>query len=125
MTRPSPVAGPDPSDTTHRLFSLSLAKSQPEKSEATSDNEGDPAHPHRYRPVPDDDGPFRKNSHQVQQRNHGKDQPSHQRKCFWSIANQLNRWRTLVGVTTSSSSFVAIRYGSELLNRTSTQVGVS
>ena len=69
--------------------------------------------------------PFRKNSHQVEQRNHGKDHPSHQRKCFWSIANQLNRWRTLVGVTTSSSSFVAIRYGSELLNRTSTQVGVS
>ena len=29
-------------------FSLSLAKSQPEKCEATSDNEGDPARPHRY-----------------------------------------------------------------------------
>jgi len=37
-------------------LSLSLAKSQPEKSEAASDNEGDPARPHRYRPVPDDDG---------------------------------------------------------------------
>jgi len=45
--------------------------------------------------------------------------------CARAIANQLNRWRTLVGVATSSSSFVAIRYGSELLNRTSTQVGVS
>jgi len=31
-----------------RPFSLSLAKSQPEKREATSDNEGDPAGPHRY-----------------------------------------------------------------------------
>src|SRR5262249_23959100 len=44
-----------------RPFSLSLAKSQPEKSEAASDNEGDPARPHRYRPVPDDDGPLHEN----------------------------------------------------------------
>jgi hypothetical protein len=84
MTRPSPsvVAGPDPRDTTHRPFSLSLAKSQPEKSEATSDNEGDPAHPHRYRPVPDDDRPLHENPRQVKQRHHGEDHPSHKRKRF-------------------------------------------
>src|SRR5215472_4241267 len=82
MTRPSPVAGPDPSDPTHRLFSLSLAKSQPEKSEATSDNEGDPARPHRYRPVSDGDGPLHKNPHQVEQRHHGEDHPSYERKRF-------------------------------------------
>ena len=63
-------------------FSLSLAKSQPEKSEATSDNEGDPARPHRYRPVSDGDGPLHKNPHQVEQRHHGEDHPSHKRKRF-------------------------------------------
>src|SRR5260370_27640542 len=61
-------------------FSLSLAKSQPEKSEAASDNEGDPAHPHRYRPITDDDGPFHDNAHQVEQRHQGEDHPSHTRK---------------------------------------------
>src|SRR5215831_4678151 len=63
-------------------FSLSLAKSQPEKSEATSDNEGDPAHPHRYGPVSDDDGPLHENPHQVEQRHHGENHPSHKRKRF-------------------------------------------
>jgi YihY family inner membrane protein len=46
----------------------------------------------------------------VEQGHHGKDQPSHQRKCFCSMANQLNRGRTLFGVATRSSSFVAIKY---------------
>ena len=67
----------DRSDTTHRALSLSLAKSQPEKSEATSDNEGDPAHPHRYRPVADDDGP-------LQLPILGTGRP--QNACAWSIA---------------------------------------
>ena len=62
----------DRSDTTHRAFSLSLAKSQPEK-KATSDNEGDLARPHRYRPVADDDGPLDKNPQQVGQRHHGEE----------------------------------------------------
>src|SRR5262249_52316716 len=65
-----------------RPFSLSLAKSQPEKSEATSDNESDPTHPHRYRPISDDDGPLHKNPHQMEQRHHGEDHPSHERKRF-------------------------------------------
>src|SRR5262245_62087771 len=60
-------------------FSLSLAKSQPEKSEATSDNEGDPAHPHRYGPVSDGDGPLQENPHQVEQGHHGEDHPRHKR----------------------------------------------
>src|SRR6516164_8907547 len=34
---------------------IALCKSQPEKSEATRDDEADPARPHRYRPVPDQD----------------------------------------------------------------------
>src|SRR5215471_20045759 len=34
---------------------ITLCKSQPEKSEATRDDEADPARPHRYRPVPDHD----------------------------------------------------------------------
>src|SRR5262249_22036636 len=63
-------------------FSLSLAKSQPEKSETTSDNEGDPAHPHRYRPVSDDDGPVHNNPRQVGQRDYGEDHSSHKRKRF-------------------------------------------
>src|SRR5262249_43721147 len=87
MTRPSPVAGPDPSDTTHRPFSLSLANSQPEKSEATSDNEGDPAHPHRYRPVPDDDGPLHENPRQVKQRYHGEDHPPTRENVFGSMSH--------------------------------------
>jgi len=68
-------------------FSLSLAKSQPEKSEATSDNEGDPAHPHRYRPVADDDGPFHENPHEVEQRHHGEDHPCHKGKRFASMSH--------------------------------------
>src|SRR6516225_4050382 len=64
------------------LFSLSLAKSQPEKSEAAGDKEGDPAHPQLYRPVSDDDGPLQENPRQVEQRHYGKDHSSHKRKRF-------------------------------------------
>src|SRR6266516_2942580 len=52
---------------------LSRAESQPEKSEASSDNEGDPAYRLRHRPVSDDDGPLRKNPHQVEERHYGED----------------------------------------------------
>jgi hypothetical protein len=40
------------------------------------------------------------------------------------MANQLNRGRTLVGVATRSSSFVAIKYPNELPNWTTIQFGV-
>ena len=75
------VSGP-PTETP---FSLSLAKPQPDKREATSDDEGDPAHPHRYRPVSDGDGPVHNNPHQVDQRHHGEDHPSHKKKRFASM----------------------------------------
>src|SRR5215813_13304328 len=39
---------------------ITLCKSQPEKSEATRDDEADPARPHRYRPVPNHDWPVHK-----------------------------------------------------------------
>ena len=39
---------------------IALCKSQPEKSEATRDDEADPARPHRYRPVPNHDWPVHK-----------------------------------------------------------------
>src|SRR5262249_2033234 len=61
---------------------FTLAKSQPEKSEATSDDEGDPACRLRHRPVPDDDGPLLKNPQQVEQRHHCEDHPSNERKCL-------------------------------------------
>src|SRR2546425_10415692 len=74
--------------TTHRPavlvapFSLSLAKSQPQKSEATSDNEGDPARLHRYRPVSDDDSPLRKNP-----RHHGEIAPATRENSFASMSH--------------------------------------
>src|SRR5438128_62010 len=61
---------------------VSLAESQPEKSEASSDNEGDPAYRLRHRPVPNDESPLRKNPHQMKQRHQGEDYPSHKRKRF-------------------------------------------
>src|SRR5262249_30797660 len=92
----SPRRGQKPKTTSPprraKLLSLSLAKSQPEKSEATSDNEGDPAHPHRYRPVPDDDGPLHENPRQVEQRHHGEDHSSHKRKrlCVHEPSSQFS-----------------------------------
>jgi CheY-like chemotaxis protein len=95
-----------------RPFSSSLAKSQPEKSKATSDNEGDPAHPHWYRPVPDDDGPLHENPHQVEQRHHGEDHPSHKRKRFFvhesssqgaAVANvERTNWLLTLRVTSAA-----------------------
>jgi hypothetical protein len=41
----------------------------------------------RYEGVPDDDGPLRKNSHQVEQRHHCEDHPSHHRKRFSSMSD--------------------------------------
>src|SRR5215813_7436580 len=67
---------------------MALCKSQPEKSEATRDDEADPAHPHRYRPVPDHDWPVHINPHQVEQRHHGEDYPSHNGEHF------LIHWRS-------------------------------
>jgi hypothetical protein len=61
---------------------FALADSQPEKSEATSDDEGYPAYRLRHRPIPDGDGPLLKNPHQMEKRDHREDYPSHQRKCF-------------------------------------------
>src|SRR6266446_8178443 len=52
---------------------FALADSQPEKSEATSDDEGYPAYRLRHRPVADDEVPLRKNPYQVEQRHHGED----------------------------------------------------
>src|SRR5262249_32110336 len=54
----------------------------PEKSEASGDDEADPAEPHRYRPVPDVNWPAHINSHQVEQRYQGEDYPDHDRKRF-------------------------------------------
>src|SRR5215470_14482183 len=83
MTRPNPRASWQvPTRETLPIALPSLAKSQPEKSEATSDNEGDPTRPHRYRPVSDGDGPLHKNPYQMEQRHHGEDHRSHKRKRF-------------------------------------------
>ena len=50
--------------------------------------------------------------------------PATRENVFCSMANQLNRGRTLVGVATRSSSFVAIKYANELPNWTTIQFGV-
>src|SRR5262249_3444263 len=66
---------------------IALCKSQPEKSEATRDDEADPAHPHRYRPVPDHNWPLHINPHQVEQRHHGEDNPATAENIFGSIGD--------------------------------------
>ena len=48
-------------------------ESKPQKSEASGDDEADPAEPHRYRPVPDVNWPAHINPHQVEQRHQGED----------------------------------------------------
>src|SRR5262249_38111312 len=58
------------------------ASLNPKKSEASGDDEADPAEPHRYRPVPDVNWPAHINSHQVEQRYQGEDYPGHDRKRF-------------------------------------------
>jgi len=46
----------------HQRFSVVVTRGKPkrDKREPTSDNEGDPARPHRYGPVSDDDGPLQR-----------------------------------------------------------------
>ena len=66
---------------------IALCESQPEKSEATSDDEADPAHPHRYRPASDHDWPVHINPHQVEQRTAAKITPATIENVFWSMSD--------------------------------------
>src|SRR5262249_57914811 len=65
---------------------MALCKSQPEKSEATRDDEADPAHPHRYRPVPDHDWPVHISRTKGNSATTAKITPPHQRTFSDSFA---------------------------------------
>ena len=56
-------------------------------SEATSDDEADPTHPHRYRPASDRDWPVHINPHQVEQRTAAKITPATIENVFWSMSD--------------------------------------
>jgi hypothetical protein len=54
-----------------RVALLVFREPKPKKSKATSNDQANPAHPLRHRPISDDDWPVLKNPHQVEQRHQG------------------------------------------------------
>jgi hypothetical protein len=85
---------------------LSLAESQPQKSEASSDNERDPARPHRYRPVADHDGPLHKNPHKMEQPTKAKIIPATRENVFSSMSYDRARC-TEIAIKRSRSRLLA------------------
>src|SRR5262249_1963058 len=74
------------------------AEKKPPKSKATSDNEANPAHPHWYRPVPDNDGPLHENPRQ------------------WNSATTAK-----ITLTTRENVFASMSHHSKFLTQDSTQ----